>query len=191
MKMIIRDSRKFWLVFLGVLIISGMARLRADTVMFSLSGGYMFPADTGYREVYGRNIIAPEVKLGFRIFSDLYIYGSFMTLSKKGFTPQLQEPASSSQQFFGGGLAYFPYLSQHWKAFIGAGVVNVSYKEEAMEVTVSGNKLGFSFEAGIYLKEKFVFTGINAGYCFAKDTYEGVDFKMGGTRASLVLGFVF
>lgn len=191
MKMIVRDSRKFWLVFLGILIVSGLTSLRADTVMFSLSGGYVFPADSNYREVYGSNIIAPEAKLGFRIFSDLYIYGSFMMLSKKGLTPELQEPASSRQQFFGGGLAYFPYLSQHWKAFIGAGAVSVSYKEEAMEVTVSGSKLGFSFEAGIYLKEKFVFTGINAGYCFAKDTYEEVNFKMGGARASLVLGFVF
>lgn len=64
--------------------------------------------------------------------------------------------------------------------FIGAGVANASYKEEAMELTISGNKIGLNLEAGIYYKEKFLFSGIEAGYCQAKDNYEGVDFKIGG-----------
>jgi hypothetical protein len=189
----IRDRKKSLMVFWGILIISGFVKLSADTVMFSASGGYLFPADSGYREIYGQNLLVPEFKLGVRVFSDIYVYGNFFSFSQNGLTPELQEPAHSRQQFFGGGLAYFPYLNKNknWKAFIGAGVVNVSYKEEAMETIVSGKKLGFSIEGGLYFKEKFLFTGINVAYCLAKDGYEGVDFKMGGLRASLGLGFIF
>jgi hypothetical protein len=103
----------------------------------------------------------------------------------------LQEPASSKQQFFGGGLAYFPYLNKHLKAYLGAGVVAVTYKEEAMEIMVSGNKLTFSVEGGLYLKEKFLLLGINAAYCAASATYEEVNFKIGGAGPLSFLALFF
>ncbi|MBC7364096.1 MAG: hypothetical protein H5U07_06095, partial [Candidatus Aminicenantes bacterium] len=108
-----------------------------------------------------------------------------------GLTPDLHESASSRQQFFSGGLACFPYLNKHFKAYLGAGVVAVTYREEAMEIMVSGNKLTFSVEGGLYLKEKFLLLGINAAYCAASASYEEENFKIGGTRAALLLGFVF
>lgn len=165
--------------------------LRADTVMLSFSYGYLFPADAGYKEVYGNQVMVPEFKLGFRVISDVYIYGMFSTLSKNGTTPELNEPAHSKQQFMGGGLAYFPSVGRTLKIFIGAGVASATYEEEALDIKVSGNKLGFLAEAGLYLRFKAVFFGLNGSYCAASDTYEGVDFKIGGTRASAVLGFIF
>lgn len=182
-----------WLVtLLGlVFLLSLTAKLRADTALLSFSYGYLFPADSGYKEVYGKKVMVPEFKLGFRVISDIYIYGMFSTFSRNGFTPELNEPAHSRQQFFGGGLAYFPNLNRHLKAFIGAGVASVTYEEEAMEIKVSGNKLGFLVEAGLYLKEKFVLFGLNSSYCTASDTYEDVNFKIGGARASVLLGFIF
>lgn len=176
------------LITLSVIIPSG---LRADTLMLTVSGGYLFPADSGYKEVYGRRVVVPEFKVGLRLFSDLYLYGSFFSFSKKGLTPELKEPASSKQQFFGGGLAYFPYLNKHFKAYLGAGVVAVTYSEEAMEMIVSGNKIGFSVEGGLYLKEKYLLLGINGAYCSASASYEEVNFKIGGARASVLLGFIF
>ena len=181
---------KVMVIFSVVLLSFGWQRLLADRVMFSMSGGYLFPADSGYKEIYGRKIFVPEFKLGLRVFDQIYIYGNFFSFSKKGFTPELQEPAASRQQFLGGGLAYFPYLNQHWKAFLGVGVASISYREEAMEVTVSGHKLGFSVEGGIYYKEKFMFLGINGAYTSATSSYEGVSFKLGGARASILLGFM-
>lgn len=165
--------------------------LKADTVMLSFSYGYLLPADSGYKEVYGNSVQTPEFKLGFRVISDIYIYGTFFTVSKYGLTPELNEPAHSKQQFFGGGLAYFPYLTKFLKAFIGAGVAAAAYEETAMGARVSGNKVGFLVEGGLYFKEKFVVVGLNGGYCTASDTYEGVDFKIGGARASVLLGFIF
>ncbi|MCX8160779.1 MAG: hypothetical protein N3G18_07590 [Candidatus Saccharicenans sp.] len=173
------------------LVLLRVPALRADTAMLSISYGYLFPADSGYKEVYGNKAMVPELKLGFRVISDVYIYGMFSTLSQNGTTPELNEPAHSKQQFLGGGLAYFPYLTRHLKLFIGAGVAAATYKEEAMEITVSGNKVGFLVEGGLYLKEKFVLIGVSGSYCAASDTYEGVDFKIGGARASAVLGFSF
>lgn len=165
--------------------------LRADTVMLSFSYGYLFPADSGYKEVYGSKVMLPEFKLGFRVISDVYIYGMFSTLSQNGTTPELNEPAHSKQQFLGGGLAYFPSVARSLKIFIGAGVASATYEEEAMDIKVSGNKLGFMAEAGLYLRFKAVLFGLSGSYCAASDSYEGVDFKIGGTRASAVLGFIF
>lgn len=165
--------------------------LRADTVMLSFSYGYLFPADSGYKEVYGSKVMVPEFKLGFRVISDVYIYGMFSTLSKNGTTPELNEPAHSKQQFMGGGLAYFPSVARSLKIFIGAGVASATYEEEAMDIKVSGNKLGFMAEAGLYLRFKAFLFGLSGSYCAASDSYEGVDFKIGGTRASAVLGFIF
>lgn len=184
----------------GVLIVTSLLvgllwlpapALRAETVMLSFSYGYLLPADSGYKEVYGTRIMAPEFKLGVRIISDIYLYGMFSTFSKNGTTPELNEPAHSRQQFLGGGLAYFPSLTGHLKVFIGGGVAAATYEEEAMGIKVSGNKVGFLVEGGLYLREKFVLIGVNGSYCAASDTYEGVDFKIGGTRASAVLGFIF
>ncbi len=165
--------------------------LRADTVLLSFSYGYLFPADSGYKEVYGNRIMVPEFKLGVRLISDIYLYGMFSAFSKNGTTPELNEPAHSKQQFLGGGLACFPGLTGHLKVFIGAGVAAATYEEEAMGIKVSGNKVGFLVEGGLYFREKFVLIGVNGSYCAASDSYEGVDFKIGGTRASAVLGFIF
>lgn len=167
------------------------SELKAETVMFSFSYGYLFPADSGYKEVYGNKIAVPEFKLGFRIIKDFYLYGTFYSFNKSGLTPELNEPATSKQQFFGGGIGYFPYLTRNLKVFVGAGMAMATYEEEAMDVKVSGNKTGLLIEGGLYLKEKFLFVGLNGSYCAASDTYEGVNFKIGGTRVSAVLGFIF
>lgn len=195
------DKNKLWkkltgltgIFVLAFLSLIGMAvsGLAAEKIMLMVSGGYIFPADAGYKNVYGDTLFVPEFKLGVRIIDHLYVYGLFMTGSKDGTTPDLELPAHSRQQFYGGGLGYFPSIGRHLKVFVGAGVANASYKEEAMELTVKGNKVGLNLEAGIYYKEKFLFSGIEAGYCQAKDSYEGNDFKIGGARLSLVLGVLF
>ncbi len=178
------------LLLIGLLWLPAPA-LRADTVMLSFSYGYLFPADSGYKEVYGNKVMLPEFKLGFRVISDIYIYGMFSTLSQNGTTPELNEPAHSKQQFLGGGLAYFPSMGRNLKIFVGAGMASATYEEEAMDIKVSGNKLGFMAEAGLYLRFKAILFGLSGSYCAASDTYEGIDFKVGGTRASAVLGFIF
>jgi len=189
-KKISRPATILALLFLGLVIMS-VSGLAAEKIMLMVSGGYIFPADAGYKNVYGETLFVPEFKLGVRIIDHLYVYGLFMTGSKDGTTPDLELPAHSRQQFYGGGLGYFPSIGRHLKVFVGAGVANASYKEEAMELTVKGNKVGLNLEAGIYYKEKFLFSGIEAGYCQAKDSYEGTDFKIGGARLSLVLGVLF
>ncbi|HEK85144.1 MAG: hypothetical protein ACPLZD_00785 [Candidatus Saccharicenans sp.] len=186
-----QPAKKFLMIFVVILIFGSWVGLLAETVMFSVSGGYLFPSDSGYKEIYGHKVIIPEFKLGIRVFKEIYIYGSFYSFSKSGLTPQLQEPASSKQQFFGGGLGYFPNLGKHWKLFLGAEVMAATYREEAMETIVSGHRTGFSVEGGIYLKEKFMILGINGAYTSASGSYEGASFKLGGSRASVALGFVF
>jgi hypothetical protein len=181
---------KIILVSLGAIAIFSNS-MAGERIMLSISYGYLFPADSGYRDIYGKNAMLPEFNLGFRIVSDLYVYGSYFSLSRNGVTPELQEPASSRQTFIGGGVAYFPSLGKHLKVYAGAGVVSANYKEEAMGVTVKGNKLGTMADVGIYFRERYVFIGLHGGYYAASDTYEGNNFKLGGARAAVVLGFIF
>lgn len=186
-----QDLAKSFILFLSLLVFLSSAGLAADRAMLAVSGGYLFPADSGFKEVYGQKVLVPEFKFGIRVISDIYIFATFSTFSRNGLTPDLQEPAKARQQFLGGGLAYFPDLSRHWKVFLGAAAISVNYREEAMELEISGSKIGLAVEGGIYFREKYVFLGVNGGYCSARDSYEGAEFKMGGARASLALGFIF
>jgi hypothetical protein len=50
------------------------------------------------------------------------------------------------------------------------GAADVSYKEEAMDTSVSGSKLGFQAGMGLMIMGKIAFAGVNLGYISASDT---------------------
>jgi len=78
------DKNKLWkkltgltgILVLAFLSLVGMAvsGLAAEKIMLMVSGGYIFPADAGYKNVYGDTLFVPEFKLGVRIIDHLYVY---------------------------------------------------------------------------------------------------------------------
>jgi hypothetical protein len=114
--------------------------------------------------------------------------GSFGMYTKKGQTPDLHLPAKSRQMFFSVGLTYFVQAARSLMVKVEAGAVDVAYKEEALDTTVSGSKLGFQAEAGLLVLGEVLFTGVNLGYTYASGMVGDVKAKFGGARASLCVG---
>jgi hypothetical protein len=161
----------------------------ADHLIVSAGLVYLQPADSGYRGVYGESAFYPEAEIGIRLYRGLYLMGGFGTLTKNGSTPDLGLPARSSQRFFSAGLGYLVPISGGLKFKVEAGAVDIGYREEAMETTVSGSSLGWQGKIGILWMGKIALAGVDLGYTSASDTVEGLKIKLGGARASVYVGF--
>lgn len=178
-------------ILLVILLLAAGTAFAGDRVFFSAGLAYLHPADSGYREVYGSQVLYPEFQAGVRLFRGLYVTGGFGTFSKNGSTPELELPAKSTQSFFTAGLAYIATVSGAFGLKLEAGAVQFSFKEEAMETSVSGSKLGFQAGMGLLWMGKVVFAGVNLGYLSASDTVEDVPIKLGGAKGSVCLGVRF
>jgi hypothetical protein len=179
--------KRIWLIV--ILFSTAGAAFAADHALISAGVSVLQPADSGYREVYGQRVFYPEVQAGVRLVRGLYLMGGFGMLTKKGETPELRLDAKSTQMFFSAGLAYILPISASFRFKVAAGVADISYKEEAMGLTISGSKLGYQAEMGLLLMGEVLFAGVHIGYLSASDAVEDVKIKLGGARAGLCLGF--
>ncbi|HVP90034.1 MAG TPA: hypothetical protein VMS75_02335 [Terriglobales bacterium] len=176
-------------VLIGLLFLAAGSLPAADHAFVSAGMGYLQPADSGYKDVYGSQVFYPEFQAGARLYRGLYLVAGFGTFTKNGETPDLHLPAKSTQRFITGGLAYIATVSGRLKIKLEAGAADLRYKEEAMETSVSGSKVGFEAGMGFLVTAKVLFAGVNLGYITASDAVGDVKIKLGGARASLCLGF--
>ncbi len=176
------------LFILLVLFAAAGTASAADHVLVSAGAAVVQPSDSAYRDVYGSGIVCPEGAIGIRLYKDLYLMGGLGILSKKGETPDLGLPAKSRQTFITAGLGYLARISGGLRWKFEAGIADINYKEEAMDLTVSGSSLGWQAETGLMLMGKVVFAGVTMGYMSASDTVEDVKIKLGGFRASVSIG---
>ncbi len=177
------------LVFLLMLAAGGV--LAGDRVLLSAGVAYLQPADSGYKDVYGGQVVYPEFRAGVRLLKGLHLMGGYGFFSENGTTPELGLPAKSTQSFFTGGLAYIVTATGALQVKLEAGAAYFSYKEEALETEVSGSKLGFYGGGGLILGGKGLFAGVDLGYLAASDTVEDVPIKLGGFKASACIGIRF
>jgi hypothetical protein len=180
--------KKMMIALLALAFFAAGTASAADRVLVSAGMGYLQPTDSGYKAVYGSQAFYPEFQAGVRTFRGLYIMGGFGTFTKNGQTPDLHLPAKSTQSFFTAGLAYIATVSGKLKFKVEAGAADIRYKEEAMDTTVSGSKLGFHAGMGFLVMGKVAFAGVNLGYLSASGTVGDVKIKLGGARASICLG---
>jgi hypothetical protein len=176
-------------MILFLLVCGSGTAFGADRLIVSAGVGYLQPADSAYRGVYGGSAFYPEAEVGIGLFRGFYLMGGFGILAKNGKTPDLGLPAKSSQRFFSAGLGYLVTVSGGLKFKVEAGAVDIGYKEEAMETTVSGSSLGWQGKLGILWVGKIALAGVDPSYMSASDTVEGLKIKLGGARASIYVGF--
>ncbi len=177
------------IVLLLILAFTAGTTFAADHLLLSGGVGIMQPADSAYRDIYGSGVVYPEGALGIRLYRDLYLMSGVGVMSKKGTTPELGFAAKSTQTFITAGLGYLANISGGLKWKIEAGLADISYKEEAMDLSVSGSSLGWQAETGLMvMMGKTVFAGLTMGYLSASDTVEDVKIKLGGFRASVSIG---
>lgn len=160
-----------------------------NKVFIEANGNFLFPSDSGYKDVYGSSLFYPGFEAGFKIVNNIYIFAGFELLSAEGITPVLEEDAKSTQTILSAGVGYEGDLSDKLGYRVELGGSSFSYKEEAFDEEVTGSKIGFLLKTGLTydLSDSF-YLGIFLGYNSASDSVNGVDIKLGGFKASIGAG---
>ena len=177
--------RKIVLVSLIIMVfcVSGFSEKRA---MVSLTGNYLNPSDSGYKEIYGNSVFYPEIKAGFKLYKDFYIWAGYGFFSKKGTTTELEQEAESTQHYVSFGIGYDGKISESFGYKAELGLLSASYKEEAMDEEITGSSIGYAVEAGVLCKIlSSFFVKVSAGYTGASDEAGSVDIQLGGFKAGI------
>ena len=180
------------LIMLFILGIISGALQAGQKFSASITGGILFPGDSGYKDVYGKSAFFPELKAGYALSDRFYLWAGYGFLGKKGETPVLKLEAKSSQHFLSLGAGYRGKLTAQLGYEADLGLMIVAYKEEAMETSASGTAFGFRADAGLtYALTGPVFAVAELGYLYSSDKVEGETVKPGGFKAGLGLGVKF
>lgn len=183
--------KKLLIIILIVLLMAAFNFLQAK-FMLSVSGNLLFPADSGFKDIYGDSQFYPEFKARYLILAGFYVWGSYGFFSKTGTTPVLQEETKTTQNFLTVGAGYLASIAKKLDFTAELGLLYGTYKEEALGEEVDGSATGFAVELGILYKIiPKVFVEFFIGYGSASDTVENVEIKLGGTKAGLGLGVRF
>lgn len=174
-----------------LLFLAAGASAAADRVLVAAGVSYLLPADPGYKEIYGARAFYPEAWAGVRVIHGVHVMGGFGWLRKNGTTPELELPAKSTQTLLWGGLGYVGEVNRSILFKVEAGPARIGYKEEALDLVVSGSGIGFHGGFGLIFLGQTVFTALDLGYIGASDTYEDVRIKLGGFKATLSVGARF
>jgi hypothetical protein len=160
----------------------------SDRLLVAAGVSYLLPADSGFKDVYGSRVFYPEAWAGVRVFRGVHVLGGFGWFTKKGTTPELELPAKSTQRLLWAGLGYVGEVNRSILFKVEAGPARIGYKEEALDLSVSGSALGFRAGFGLIFLGEAVFTALDIGYIGASDTVGDVPIKLGGFKATLSVG---
>lgn len=180
----------FCLILAGSMMFGAEAKTKKP--MVQLNGSFLFPADGNYKDVYGGTVFYPGLQAGFCLSENFFLWLGYDYLSKSGTTPVLEEEAKSTQHILGLGCGYQGDISDKLGFRAQAGILYISYKEEALGEEVSDSAIGFGLEASLVLDLGGDFFGlVFLGYDYASDDVEGVTIKPGGFKTGLGLGVRF
>lgn len=159
---------------------------------FSLAANLQWPADSGYKEIYGQSVFLPEFRAEYSLTPCIYLWAGYGRTAAKGETPELKSAAKSSQDYLQLGAGYEGVLSGKL-GFKGAiGLADVLYREEALGEKISGSAIGFVLSGSLtYELGRMFYLLADVGYLYAQKTINAVSVKMGGFRAGLGAGLRF
>ncbi len=167
-------------------------RAASARVFVNVNVGYLMSVDEDFKTVYGTGSIFPQVKVGFRLARNFYIWGGYGTVSANGTVPEVNSDAKTSQNFLSVGLKYSGNLSGKLGYKLEAGAVNISYREEALELEIKDSANGFAVELGLLFNmKKRLYTELSAGFISATDVVLNKKIKLGGFKTGLGVGVRF
>ena len=180
-----KNMRKIIFVSLMILVLS-VCGFSEEKFMVSVVGNYLNPSDSGYKDIYGSSVLYPELRAGYKLYKGFYIWAGYGFFSKKGKTVELKQEAKSTQRFLSVGIGYDGKISEKFWYKAELGLLNASYKEEAMNEEIKGSSIGFGVEAVVLYR---IFSGffvkIYAGYLSASDKVGDVEIKLGGFKSGI------
>lgn len=178
---------------LVILALATMAAIvPAKNLSLALTASYLGKSDSGFKEIYGSGGVMPGMRLEAVVWKGLSIFASYGFFAKTGATPVLADEARTRQHFMAAGAAWRGRLAEKldWSAF--AGLLFVSYREEALGEeatgTATGGEIGASLE---YKVSARLFLFPFAVLMLASDAVEGTDVKLGGFQAGVGAGIRF
>jgi hypothetical protein len=157
------------------------------------AGGNLFSGSSGdYRQIYGKSVFMPEIKVTGLIFRNFTAWGSLGFISKNGYIEEVAEPSKIQQTMFGIGIGYAHKLSAVLRLRGELGLAFISFQEQAMEETANGSGMGWKIGVNLdYFIGKKLFVTLTAAYSAAGDEAETGRIKLGGFQAGVGLGFAF
>lgn len=133
-------------------------------------GDMLMPGDGRYKDLFGESQIVPKFKIAVNIMPSVYLFGGVAFSSRTGSFQiyDLTIDVKNTQLLGTFGAGYQFPLNKGLNAYIEAGGLYASLKEEGLKTSDSGTGFGFSVEGGVSLKLSGPLkVGIHAGYCQA------------------------
>jgi len=161
-------------------------------LFFLVSGNYLLPAESRFKDIYGSGPIYPGITGGYKFTRNWYIWGGYSFFSKNGKSAVLQKPSKWKQAYSSLGIGYYwdKTIRLAWR--VGGSAMYVRFSEEAFGDKVTAETFGVGLEAaGIYKIGQHLFTEITLAYLYASNTVEEIEIKLGGLRAGIGLGLRF
>lgn len=172
----------------------------------SAAVNYMTPSEKDFEDIYGKSILSPEIKLGYKFYRGFHIWGGYGFASANGESRVFQEPTKWHQGLLSMGFSMLGLsdrdLSKKFGFKTEMGVFYTWYQEEmnpkeedrAKKFKTSGSAVGVRLEVGVIFKTTDeMFTEISMGYLLASDTIEKTAKKLnlGSLNALVGLGLRF
>jgi hypothetical protein len=196
MKQIMKPSFKstlnlvFFLIFFSVVCLGEDITNRRFMVT---AGANLFnSASADYRQIYGKSVFMPEIKITGLVYKNFTAWGSFGFISKNSYIEEVAEPSKIQQTLLSFGVGYVHKFNASLRLRGELGMIFISFKEEALDETQKGSGLGWRIGANLdYFIGKRIFVTLTTAYSMASDEAQTGKIKLGGFQAGAGLGFVF
>jgi hypothetical protein len=160
--------------------------------MITTGANFFIGSQTEYRQIYGKIVFMPEIKITGLIYRNFTAWGSFGLIGKSGLIEDVDENAYIRQTFLSFGAGYALKLSATLRLRGELGLTFISFKEEALEETVKGSGIGLKIGANLdcFISKK-IFATLTTAYNTASDEAQTGKIKLGGFQVGAGLGFAF
>jgi len=181
------------LIFTCMILFLSTGIFGKERFMVSLTGYYLGPADSNYKDIYGKGMFSPEFKIGAKVSGSLYLWTGYGYLSAKGKTVGVFiEETKSSQHFLSFGPGYTGNLTGKLDYLLELGLFHARYQEQALGEEVTGSALGLRVGFDVCYKiANHIYSGLTLGYSSARDEVEKVRIHIGGFETGLRFIFRF
>jgi hypothetical protein len=183
--------KKYGVIFITIMFLSGSLWAADYSFYFDISGNYLASPDEKFRGFYGEDSFFPELTAGIRVLGDFCLWAGYGFFSSEGTTDFLYEEMKARQSYLSGGLSYRRKITDDFGFKVALGALQAGYKEEGMDMEISGSALGFRADGGMIIYIGKVYVELSNGYLYASDDVNGKKIKLGGYRVGLTLGLEF
>ena len=185
-------------ISIAAVLLASCLSVSAGEGKFFVSAGAsgLAPADSRFADIYGNMRIGPELRAGYNLFQNVFLWLGGAYFSAKGVVPLLGDETRANQHAFSLGAGW---QTRRWSRLQGnltAALLLAGFREKTMGATASKSAIGFDVGAGLrYFLKQGMFLELGLGYALASATVAteagDKDIKLGGLRLSGRLGLRF